>query len=72
MVRDAPRGLIDEPWPAQLKSLVWEKRRRMTTTTTTTDDRNAADDDDDDGSSSSTSIPTGPLHPLVLSIGQVV
>ncbi|KAL9186897.1 hypothetical protein ACHAXT_010617 [Thalassiosira profunda] len=26
MVREATRGMVDEPWPAQLNKLVWEKR----------------------------------------------
>eukprot|EP00934_Nitzschia_sp_Nitz4_P002703 Nitzschia sp. Nitz4//scaffold3_size479765//97563//98927//NITZ4_000039-RA/size479765-processed-gene-0.91-mRNA-1//-1//CDS//3329550575//2693//frame0 len=26
MVRDATRGMVDEPWPAQLNRLVWAKR----------------------------------------------
>jgi hypothetical protein len=26
MVQEATRGLVDEPWPAQLNKVVWEKR----------------------------------------------
>ncbi|CAB9513293.1 Domain of unknown function (DUF2088) [Seminavis robusta] len=27
MVLDATRGMVDEPWPAQLNKIVWEKRK---------------------------------------------
>lgn len=28
MVKEATRGMVDEPWPAQLNKLVWEKRKK--------------------------------------------
>ncbi|KAL3931730.1 MAG: hypothetical protein SGBAC_011173 [Bacillariaceae sp.] len=31
MVRTATRGMVDEPWPAQLNKLVWEKRNKEKT-----------------------------------------
>jgi nickel-dependent lactate racemase len=30
MVREATRGMVDKPWPAQLNKLVWSKRRELT------------------------------------------
>jgi len=29
MVREATRGLVDKPWPAQLNKVVWNKRRSL-------------------------------------------
>ncbi|CAJ1949265.1 unnamed protein product [Cylindrotheca closterium] len=31
MVREATRGMVDKPWPAQLNKIVWEKRNKKKT-----------------------------------------
>ncbi|KAL7533167.1 hypothetical protein ACHAWF_004389, partial [Thalassiosira exigua] len=58
MVAEATRGMVNEPWPAQLNKLVWEKRRRRK--------RNGGDGEG--GEEGGDDEPP----PLVLSVGQVV
>jgi len=62
LVRTATNGLVDEPWPAQLNKLVWDKRiiRKVNTT---------EEQEQDGGENNQTPKPE---DSLVLSIGQVV
>lgn len=61
MVSEATYGMVDEPWPAQLNKLVWEKRKTKTKLQSNED--NVKDDDDDN---------TASTNPLIISVGQVV
>ena len=56
MVSKATYGMVNEPWPAQLNKLVWEKRKKKTKRK-----ENIMEDD----------TATTP-NPLILSVGQVV
>ena len=62
MVSEATYGMVNEPWPAQLNKLVWEKR--TTTKRMMQSSENSTENDDN-------TTPTTP-NPLILSVGQVV
>ena len=64
MVSEATYGMVNEPWPAQLNRLVWEKRIRR-------DDEDDGGDKNDDGGDRR-DRPPPPPPPLVISVGQVV
>jgi len=61
LVLAATRGMVDEPWPAQLNKLVWSKRVPAGS------DKSSEQQQEGDGAAS-----VMPKKPLVLSIGQVV
>ncbi|KAL3780584.1 hypothetical protein ACHAW5_006402 [Stephanodiscus triporus] len=60
MVSDATYGMVNEPWPAQLNKLVWEKRIRN------------RGDDKEDGNENENYRDQHTPPPLVISVGQVV
>ena len=62
MVSEATYGMVNEPWPAQLNKLVWEKRK--STKRMMQSSENTTENDDN-------TTPTTP-NPLILSVGQVV
>ena len=66
MVSEATYGMVNEPWPAQLNRLVWEKRIRRNE-----DDGDENDEGGDEGGDRR-DRPPPPLPPLVISVGQVV
>lgn len=66
MVSEATYGMVNEPWPAQLNRLVWEKRIRRDE-----DDGDENDKGGDEGGDRR-DRPPPPLPPLVISVGQVV